>query len=53
MYTGKENGGRWVSDFDQNRWWVYGGDGPDSSQFSVLVYRFGGEISKEMKEYQK
>lgn len=53
MYTGKENGGRWVSDFDQNRWWVYGGDGPDSSQFSVLVYRFGGEISKEMKEYKK
>ena len=53
MYTGKENGGRWVSDFDQNGWWVYNPAKPENTRHSVIVYRFGGKISFEEKEYQK
>ena len=53
MYT--EETGRWVSDFDQNDWWVYSSKKNKSTlgRTEALFYRFGGQISTEKKYYPK
>lgn len=53
MYT--EETGRWISDFDQNDWWVYSRQKSKSTlgRVDVLFYRFGGQISTEKKYYPK
>lgn len=54
MFTGKEDIGKWVSDFEQKDWWVYNSDKNKSTLkgTQAIVYRFAGKISNEKKEYE-